>query len=538
MTSQTPQANPAERWYAAAPRPEVPPTTTFTITAIFLAVMWLAVTGWIVTRPLTFGSPDEAANHYFMTVLVQTGHNRVNTGLPDDVLAYLHPRSMTVQAAFLAPGSFLGLIQASAMVIKTFGAGTERMITPLLSLGGLLAAFFIFRRFWGRWWALLGAGLIAIHPAFFEFATLPYLHNGAFVAALMIAAWALLRLLERPSWHLSGGFGLAFGAALFFRPVEGLWTVPAVLILLVARKLWRELLLAGVIVLLVQLPWLLADRQVFGSLFASAYTPSGIFNDATGGESIIAPVHRLFTPAGGVWSWHWLSSAWWYFFLLVPAWSAMSLVAISRYFRRKYVTWSKSLKLTVISLVGVFPLVYYGTWNLYPATPAADVGALASYVRYWLPLYIIMAPGVIVILQLLRRRWLIVCLALILGGSQIGVLWVHPVSGLRARLAADAKNRVIRTAVVQATEPNAILIAGHDDKYFQDQRLSAFRLPQNDSDWKILKKLQSLRPVYLYAAVGAVNISAAQNTMATYGLQISQMLTIGRDTLWKITTAG
>ena len=56
-------------------------------------------------------------------------------------------------------------------------------------------------------------------------------------------------------------------------------------------------------------------------------------------------------------------------------------MAISRYFRRKYVAWSKSLKLTVISLIGLFPLVYYGTWNLYPATPSADVGALASYAR-------------------------------------------------------------------------------------------------------------------------------------------------------------
>ncbi|MEK7636825.1 MAG: glycosyltransferase family 39 protein [Patescibacteria group bacterium] len=534
MAGPRPSFSITERWQASTYHDGTRPSLFFRLAAGLAILGWLLATGWIVITANTVGSPDEAANAYFMSVLAKTGQYRVDTGLPAEVVSFLHPRSMAVQGQFLASGSFLGLVQAGGLVIKLVGAGAERFLTPLLSLGGLLAMYFVFRRFWGRWWALLGAALIAFHPAFFEFATLPYLHNGAFVAVLMVAAWAMLRLLERPSYLYSAGFGLAYGAALFFRPIEALWTAPAVIILLLARKLWRELLVVGLITLAVQAPWLIANRAVFGSFLSSGYTPSGVFIDAVGGTTVIAPAQRLFTPAGGQWSWHWLSSAWWYFVLLVPAWSAMALVALGRYFRRKYVTRSKALKLTGLSLIGLFPLVYYGTWNLYPQTPAADVGALSSYARYWLPLYVAMAPGVIITLRLLSRRWLVISLAVILGASQIVAVWSHPVSGISARFSADDKNRGLRGTVLAATENNAVIIAGHDDKYFQDQRLSTFRLPQNDGEWKTLRQLLTLRPVYLYVAVGAVNTGQAQTTMADYGLRMERKLTIGRDALWKI----
>lgn len=523
-----------QRWLAAPVRAEEPPTALFRFVAVAACLFWVVVTIFLVSHVSTVGSPDEAANSYFMTYVARTGHYRIDTGLPVNVMSYLQPRSIITQGQFLVPSSFLGLIQVGAVAMDIFGTGAERWLTPLLALAGLVAVFFIFRRFWGRWWALLGVALIALHPAFFEFMTLPYLHNGAFVGALMVAAWALLRLLERPSWYMALGFGFAFGVALYFRPVEALWSAPVVAILLLARKLWRELLIVGLVVVAVQLPWLLANRSVYGSFLSSGYTPTGVFSDSVGGEAVIAPAKKLFTPAGGSWSWHWLSSMWWYFVLLVPSWSALSLVALSRYFRRKYVSWSKAFKLSAITLLGLFPFIYYGTWNLYPTTPAADVGALASYVRYWLPLYIIMAPGVLVILRLLRHRWFVIAVAAVMLISQVFVVWAHPVSGIHARVSADTKNAHIRKTVLQLTEPNAVLIAGHDDKYFQDQRLSTFDLPSTVDQWQALQDLVALRPVYLYVAVGAVNIDQARTAMQPYHLTMTKKFSIGRDGVWQL----
>lgn len=522
------------RWFASEYREASRPSLLFRLTAGLLVIAWVLLTSWLVTRVTTVGSPDEAANKYLISVLAQTGQYRVDTGLSAEALQYLHPRSLAVQGQFLASGSFLGLVQAGALIQKMFGVGAEKMLTPFLLLGGLWAMFFVFRRFWSRWWSLLGVVLIATHPAFFEFATLPYMHNGALVAGLMIGAWAALRVLERPTWWRSCLLGLTYGAALFFRPIEAIWTAPGLAILLLARKLWRQLLLVGLVTMMVQLPWLLANREIYGSWLASGYTPTGVFTDEVGGGAVAAPAKILFTPAGGVWSWHWLSSAWWYFVLLMPAWSAMAAVAIGRYFRRKYVSWSKSLKLSVLTLIGTFPLVYYGSWNLYPTTPAADVGALASYVRYWGPLYVLMAPGVVIVLRQMSRRWLAVTLALVLLLSSGLTVWSHPVSGLRARLNANTKNSHIRDQVLSNTEPNAVLIAGHADKYFQGQRLAGFRLPQSEAEWQILSRLIATRPVYLYVAVGAVDTDETQAQLITHGLTMEQRLSIGRDGLWKI----
>lgn len=493
--------------------------------------------GMTISRTVTVGSPDEAANALFMTRLAETGSYRLPTGLDQSTAAYVHPRSMTLLGTDLASGSFLGLIQAGAVVIRVLGPGVERFLNPILLFFGLVSLFFVFRRFWSRWWALLGVTLVAIHPAVFIYATLPYLHNGTLTAGLMIAGWLFLRLLERPSWRRSALFGLGFGLALSFRPVEALWLAPAVVVMLVSRRLWRELTLAGLVILSCQTPWLFANRAVYGSWLSSGYTPGGVFTDAVGAATITAPAKTLLTPAGGEWNWHWLSSMWWYFILLLPAWSILSVAAFIRYFRRKFTTSGKVIKLSLITLMALFPFVYYGSWNLYPTTPSTDVGVFAGYVRYWLPLYVVMAPGVVLGLRQVRRRWIIVVLAGLLMGSQLTSIWAHPVSGLRARFQADQKNRIIRVTVLAATETNAVIIAGHRDKYFQDQRLSVFRLPETPVEWQNLQTLVSHRPVYLYNSFGEYDLEKLQLLLASQRLQLAPARTIGRDALFRLQSA-
>ncbi len=529
-TTQNPP-NSKERWYAAPYHDLTRPSLAFRLTAGLLIIGWIVLTGWIVTKTQTVGSPDEAANRLFIQHLAQTGSYRLSEGLTAAMVSFVHPRSIAVVGQDLASGSFLGLIQAGALIAKLFGLGAERFLIPLLMLGALLAMYDVFRRFWGRWWSLLGVVLLALHPALFEFATLPYMHNGAFVAGLMIAGWALLRLLERPRFWFAVVSGAAFGLALFFRPVEVLWTAPAIIIVLLARKLWRELIVVGVVTLFVQMPWLLANHAIYGSFLSSGYTPSGVFTDSVNAvASVAAPAKTLFTPPGG-WSWHWLSSTWWYFILLLPTWSLMGLIAISRYFRRKYVTWSKSFKLSVMSLIAIFPLVYYGCWNLYPTTPSGDVGALASYARYWLSLYVMLVPGVIITLRLFTRRWLVVVVAAVMLFSQGWTIWQHPVSGLQARFSADQLHQITRQNILRVTEPGSVVIAGAADKYIQGDRLALFQLPTNVAEWQALRTLVQQRPVYVYEPVGTPDASV----MNSYGLTVTIQQAFDKDSVWKIT---
>lgn len=507
----------------------------FWLAAMILSLVWIIGASWVVFRTATVGSPDEAANQLFTQRLADSGSYRIDTGLTPVESTVFRPRSIAARGSTLLPGSFLGLTQAGGFIAKTFGQGAERLLTPLLAWLALLALYLVFRRFWSRWWALGGAALLAIHPVFFQFATLPYLHNGAFAAGLVIAGWLLMRLLERPGWSRSVLFGCGYGLALYFRPIEVIWTGPVIAIVLLTRSGgWKWLSLAVAAMLVMQTPWLLANRDLFGSWLSSGYTPEGIFTDAAGSATILTPIQHLFTPAGGQWSWHWLSSAWWYFVLLVPAWSALTLVSLAAYFRRKYATVGKAIKLSLISLAALFPLIYYGSWDLYPSTPASNVGSLSSYARYWVPLFIAMTPGVVAVLRGLKQRWITGIVFITLVVSQLAVTIIHPVSGLQARFKADQEGRQRRSFMLAATPADAIIVAGHQDKYVYGDRLAVFALPTEADKWRLLSGLAGRRPVFLYVAPFQYDLTKVGQTLATYNLQLTDRTVMNRDQLWRI----
>lgn len=526
--------NPSNAWNPTTLRTDPPRSRGFLVLVIALMIGWVSVTGWFVTTTKTVGSPDEAANQYFMRHLAATGQYRVDSGLPSETNQLLYPRSAMRLGADLASGSFLGLVQAGAGVIKVFGVGSERFLTPVLALLALIAAYLVLRRFWDRTWALLTTVLIAVHPAWFGQMTAPYLHNGAFTALLVVSGWALLRLLERPTPWRSVLMGIVFGASLYFRPIEVIWLAPIVAVILIARKSWWPLFIVGALTAIAQLPWLLVNHQLFGAWLSSAYTPSGIF---TGGEDVAevvtAPAKLLFTPPGGAWSWHWLSSVWWYLIVLGSPVSALALIAEGQYLRRA-VKGIKAFKLGLIALPIIFLLVYYGTWDLYPVSTASQVGWLASYVRYWLIIYVALCIGASLALQKMFNRKLAIGAMVAVIGLQILTTVGHVNSGIVHRLAADRTGRDRQTFILQQTEADSLVIAGQQDKYLFGQRRVAFAWPTSEAGFQAVQKTVVNRSVYLYGTLNQFSDDRLRSQLAPYGLTLGSVKRLGSDSLWQI----
>lgn len=501
---------------------------------ICLAVAWVGVTSWMVTTTKTVGSPDEAANQYFMRQLAATGHYRVDSGLPPEANQNLFPRSSARFGADLASGSFLGLVQAGAVIIKIFGVGAERFLTPLLGLAALWTSYLVLRRFWNRTWALLATGLIAVHPAWFGQMTAPYMHNGAFTALLIISGWGLMRLLERPTLRRVVVMGSLFGAALFFRPVEALWVVPVIIVALVARKLWIPLIIVGGLTLVLQMPWLLANRELYGSWLASGYTPAGVFTDSVDVvETVTAPAKLLFTPPGGTWSWHWLSSVWWYLIVLGSPISVLAIMTLGRYLRRA-AKGIKAFKLTVLALPMLFLMVYYGTWNLYPTSTSSQIGWLASYVRYWLILYVAMSVGASAAVHRMFSRQVAFGVMIGLIGLQLFSTVAQANSGIRARLAADQTGRERQAFILEKTSADSLVIAGQQDKYLFGKRRVAFALPSDPAGLTAVQKTVQLRPVYLYGTLNQYSETRLRTQLEPYRLTLSPTQHHGSDSLWQI----
>lgn len=521
-------------WEPAVRRNDPPASKLFFIVAGLLIIAWVAITSWFVVTMKTVGSPDEAANQYFMRELAETGQYRVDSGLPAETNTVLYPRSSTRQGQFLASGSFLGLVQVGAVVINIFGVGAERFLTPLVALVALWAMYLILRRFWDRWWALSATTLVALHPAWFGQMTNPYLHNGLFTAMLVISAWGLMRLLERPTLWRSIVAGLLFGGALYFRPVEAIWTVPLVVVLLVARKLWWQLVLIGIVTILVQLPWLLVNEELYGSALSSAYNQAGVFTDSDDvTEAVAAPAKLLFTPPGGVWSWHWLSTTWWYVIVLGSPISILALLALGRYLRRA-MHGIKTLKLSLLGLPIMFLLVYYGTWDLYPTSTSSQIGWHASYIRYWIIVYVALTVGAVVAIQkMFTGRVKIIAMVVLMSVNILTTGW-HVNSGIRQRLAADRVGQDRQKFILRSTEPESFVIAGQQDKYLFGERRIAFAWPSDPTGLTAVKNTVAIRPVYLYGTLNQFSESKLKAQLAPYGLTIIKKATHGSETLWNI----
>ena len=509
-------------------------TKVFPIT---LAVLTLLMMIWVGSRPAIFGSPDEAANFILTRQATTTGSFRIPTGVSAQALAVLHPRSLVVQGSDLLSASFLGLLQVGVIANKVAGVGADLMITPLLAGLALFALQRSWRKFWGDGWAWLGVALVGTHPAMIEFWTLPMFHNGAAVAGYCIAGWALLRQFEKPSVGRALLCGAAYGLAIFFRPVDILWTGPLIAIVLITQpRGWRWLGLAMLSGLAIQIPWLIENHALYGSWLASGYQPLGFTDESGVGGTLGNVGQRLFVPLGGVWNWHWLSASWWYLVLLMPLYSVLSLSAIVLYFRRKFVIWQKIVKLGAVSLIGLFPLVYYGSWDLYPNTPAANVGALASYDRYWLLFFVAMSAGVIVALR--QFHWpkpVIITVAMLMIIGNIAVAIIHPVSGFMARQESLTRGLALRQQVLGRTEANAVIIAGSADKYLYGHRLAAHDVPRTSAEWQTLVTITDQRPVYILAQPKEYRRDDVVAAASAGGVALGQTITIASGELWPVT---
>lgn len=495
------------------------------------AIVWLGVSS---TVP---GSPDESANNFFINQKNTTGSFSYQTPLTPEQLTNFHPRSMVVQGSTVLSGSWPGLLIAGHWLDSVFGSKAHYVLVPLLSIVGLLALYQIGRRYWEPKWCWLAVSLLALHPAWVQFQTLPLFHNGAFVSLLLVVGWLLVRQQEKPSLKRAAVFGLAYGAALFFRPSEILWTGPLVAIVLLSMPNgWKWLSTTVVITAAVQIPWLLQNHQLYGQWLASGYAPAGFTaandQEITGRQTKIWDVLK---PAGGQWTWNFWSTVWWFVVLLQPAWSLAALVALGRYYHRKMVTWTKIIKLSLATMFGLWLIVYYGSWSLYPNVPATTVGSLASYVRYWLPLYVAMAAGVTVFFrQWSTQPFLKVIVIAAVFMSQVFTVMAHPNAGLVHRHQQQATISAKITQVVSQTENNALIVAGQFDKYLYGQRLTTFSLPQTENQWRVFRTLIGDRPVYVYAGPTAYRRTRVEQDLALIDARISQEISIGRDQLWRV----
>lgn len=374
---------------------------------LFFAYAWFPLmTGGI------WNAPDETAAAFFVGQIPLLG-GAYNVEAPYAELGGLvHPRSMFVAGGDLLPGMWLGL----PWLLTLFGLFTNGSVVALelLIAAAAVATVFAWKGIVAKLFDHHGVGwtaafLLAVHPGWWYF-TARGLHPNVLFTALLIFgvyAWfvASPKLVPKHTmlWRDLMLFlgGLSFGFALFVRTNEAMWVVPLLFAVAWYRRKqpFKEHLLAVLGVLVPIGLMLLTNLSVYGHVLRTGYTTASDPVPVEVSEQIESvgftnPVLQQLFPFGvhemnvvrNVTDFHVV------FFALWTAFSVFGLflLGLQWVYMRPERKRMFARVLVGAGLVSLYLFLVYGSWNLSdnPDPNAVTIGT--SYIRYWLPVSVVM----------------------------------------------------------------------------------------------------------------------------------------------------
>ncbi|MEK7631287.1 MAG: hypothetical protein AAB445_00265 [Patescibacteria group bacterium] len=349
-----------------------------------------SITAWQQLPWPVFSSPDETANYAFAQQARATGSTYIPTTAPGA------PRSVINTGTRLVPGSFVFFPHLLGFVGKVSGTFGMLMFGPALAASAVLAWFFFTRRVFGsRTIAWVSTVFLASFPTFWFYAGRGLWQNGVFTSLLILSIAATAWAWRTRFWGTSAVCGLVWGITVVVRPSEFSWIAPGVIVgLLLAWRYipWRQVGVATLCAFVPTLCLVLFQWQTYESPAAIGYRPAGAFSPAPIVQQLntFQQVKNVFFPFGTN-----PRTAWEHFrdygvqpvsYAVLPGlagllWLAWRSPRPARHF------------LAASAVSGVFLVLLYGNYRFieYPAVREAVLDG--SYLRYWLPLAILLALG-------------------------------------------------------------------------------------------------------------------------------------------------
>lgn len=545
-----------------------------------------------------FVSPDEHATWTFAEKIAETGIAQVEEVRNISLNGFLHPRSTVTVENFIVPAGFLGL---------TYIAGLLFFISPLLaaSVGpifcilGLIALYKIVR-FLGasQEFAVYTTTALAIHPAWWYYSIRSLMPNVPFVALLLIAGWTAATALQQKqiayrciSWIFAGSL---FGSALAIRPSEWIWILGCLFAgacyLVQARKdALREAFtkrkkeiacffigvgFAGGLILVLQL-------NVYGSPFTTGYTvdqPVWEVGNAIAAHISVPWHEKLFAILFpfGIHERATLTNVWRYVVVLYPLMTAVGMLGVGGWVWGvvKRMGWmradgtdtnsllviptkgeiSHSVKMFIFPYLFIFLsvaylLVLYGSWVFYDNPDPSVISLGNSHTRYWLPIFVVLAPAIAY--ALLRAKEILISWSL--NDRTKKLAYAFPVAILvlmsvcsahlvflgddgvlhtRAALATFAEKR---TEILGATPEDAIIIVDRADKYLWPDRAVIVPFRSEETYAKIPELLDAAPLYYFSITLPEEDLMHLHETIfAGTNIIFTPIMTIQEETLYEI----
>jgi hypothetical protein len=521
-----------------------------------------------LAAPLRFNSPDETANHAFAAHFARTG--LLHRFEPLNVVApgLIRPRSVAVIDDLQVPGGFIGLPVLYGMAAKAAGVGALPFMTPVVAALAVLAWGMLVAARFGRRTGAVAAALVAFHPAWWYVAARTMLPNALFMSLLVGAAWLFiaapirkaiasrpepLPLLRRADAALAG---ILLGLALAVRMSEAYWLAAgglAAALALRGRLPWGRIALAAAFCALTLAPFLALNAALYGGPLATGYAASPTevpVAEVPGGMGarLIGPLGPVLFPLGFA-----PRTAFGHFaaygLAFFPWWSAAALAASAFALARargKALSDAAKAAAAFAAAGGAYLILFYGSWTFRDNPDPSAVTIGASYIRYWLPVFI--ASTVPVAWALSRAverrkpRMAAAALAVVLAAyaaASGSAVFRAPQEGLLAVRATVIRDDARARAIIEATPERSLIVVDRADKILWPDRAVTYPL-RDERTYAALGDLKKFAELYYYGITLPESDLAYLNgeKLPPLGLGIEEALSFGDETLYRFTGSG
>jgi len=506
--------------------------------AFFFVYAYLAITFWLPEFEsighLVFNWPDSSANYFFANNLATSGSmiKSMITNMYTDNL--IHARSINVIDTNLVPMTFLPAIMIWGVLFKVVNQYIL-LLTPALASITVYLYYRLVRRVIGSreigfWSALL---LLPLAPWLY-FANISMLPVILFIFMIVAGSLCLTISFQQNiksfSWWTLGS--LLIGLGLIIRPTESLWVLAAWALVTFWQR--KQMSLAKYIAAIVSLAvmfgsffylnfgvygsWLnigyqnlqeggwptefLGQTNIFGAFMAALVAPFGI-DVKTIGANIIKYIVQLQMFHVG------LAMA-----------GALLILFQKKTQYKKY--------LAVSALISLLLIIYYGSWRLADPLVLSLNTISISYVRYFMPIYMLSLP---LVAYFLRRVfytkskymiWSIYLLLMILATMSIRQAFVTKYDGLIATKQTLQSYHEQFLGVQKIAEAGSFIYSERSDKVFFPYYHVI--VPQGDLPlWERIAKIPRLSQVYYYTDQEPADLEDEVAQMQQYKLNLVQV---------------
>ncbi len=530
-------------------------------------------------QTIKFNSPDETANYFWLQRLAQGQPLYYFEPLNYPAVNLIHARSLNTVGGKITPGSFLGLPLVYGFLARWLGLSIVPYLTPFFSILALFFFYLLIKQlFKDKGLALLSAILLGFFPAWFYYSSRGMYHNILFISLFMIGVYLLFQVLSQDyklktkklnidlkfiiynlKFHLFYFLsGLFIGLAIITRSSEIVWVAFTIILLLVfnLKKIYWPGFVMFLSGLWLPILWLFYHNQIlYGSFISAGYRAVIPHGDIIQAASSGLLFKILITPFGfnlkSI-----LVNAYNYLLKFLPAWSALALLGglLFAVLPKKIVKLNYKLRWSYLFyylIIGFYLIIFYGSWQFSDRIDGQLVSLGNSYLRYWLPIYVLAIPLVsflilsCVKLVLPKINWrydyyrliLLSIISLLLLATSFKLVILATDESLLAlnnnlnyyRLQADLIQKITHTTDIVVIYPQA-------DKIFFPQRKKIITALAVPADYYALSRLIKIRQLYYYTFAPPTTVKfISQRDFKPYGLKIVKgRLVLGHDWLYQI----